>query len=37
MDRITYVGNADVSAIEQLYAAYKSDTNNVDFIWQKFL
>jgi len=36
MDRITYVGNADVSAIEQLYAAYKSDPNNVDLSWQKF-
>ncbi|MFM7566838.1 MAG: 2-oxoglutarate dehydrogenase E1 component [Flavobacteriales bacterium] len=36
MDRITYMGNADVSAIEQLYAAYKINPSNVDLSWQKF-
>ena len=36
MDRITYVGNAELSAIEQLYTEYKINPKNVDLSWQKF-
>lgn len=36
MDRVTYVGNADVNAIEHLYQSYLKDPENVDLGWQKF-
>ena len=36
MDKISYVGNADVNAIEHLYNQYKQDPTNVDLSWQKF-
>jgi 2-oxoglutarate dehydrogenase E1 component len=36
MDKVTYVGNADVSAIDHLYQLYLKDTNSVDIGWQKF-
>ncbi|MES2588055.1 MAG: 2-oxoglutarate dehydrogenase E1 component [Bacteroidota bacterium] len=36
MDKVTYVGNADVSAIDHLYKSYKIDPQSVDLGWQKF-
>lgn len=36
MDKVTYVGNADVNAIEYLYAQYKLNPDNVDVGWKKF-
>ncbi len=36
MDKVTYVGNADVSAIDHLYKSYKNDPQSVDLGWQKF-
>ncbi|MNJ83598.1 2-oxoglutarate dehydrogenase E1 component [compost metagenome] len=36
MDKVTYVGNADVNAIEQLYQSYSKDPESVDIGWQKF-
>ncbi len=36
MDKVTYVGNADVNAIEHLYQSYSKDPESVDIGWQKF-
>lgn len=36
MDKVTYVGNADVTAIDNLYQSYLKDTESVDIGWQKF-
>jgi 2-oxoglutarate dehydrogenase E1 component len=36
MDKISYIGNADVNAIEYLYKSYQTDNNSVDIAWQKF-
>ncbi len=36
MDKITYVGNADVNAIDHLYTLYRQNPDNVDLGWQKF-
>lgn len=36
MDKISYVGNADVNAIEHLYNQYKQNPLSVDLGWQKF-
>lgn len=36
MDRVTYVGNADVNAIDHLYQSYCKDPESVDIGWQKF-
>ncbi|MDF3028394.1 MAG: 2-oxoglutarate dehydrogenase, subunit [Fluviicola sp.] len=36
MDKVTYVGNADVNAIEHLYQSYIKDPESVDISWQKF-
>ena len=36
MDKVTYVGNADVTAIDHLYKAYKQDPESVDIGWKKF-
>jgi len=36
MEKISYVGNADVNAIEHLYNQYKQNPSNVDLSWQKF-
>ncbi|HEX7357040.1 MAG TPA: thiamine pyrophosphate-dependent enzyme, partial [Ignavibacteriaceae bacterium] len=36
MDKVSYVGNADVNAIEGLYELYKKDPNSVDAGWKKF-
>ena len=36
MDKFSYVGNADVSAIEEMYQQYRKDPSSVDNSWQKF-
>lgn len=36
MDDITYIGNADVNAIDDLYRSYQKDPNSVDEGWKKF-
>jgi 2-oxoglutarate dehydrogenase E1 component len=36
MDKVTYVGNADVTAIDYLYKEYLKDPQSVDIGWQKF-
>ncbi len=36
MDKVSYVGNADVSAIDHLYKMYLHDNKSVDIGWQKF-
>ena len=36
MDKTTYVGNADVNAIDHLYKQYIKDSESVDIGWQKF-
>lgn len=36
MDKISYVGNADVNAIEHLYKMYQQDPESVDIGWKKF-
>lgn len=36
MDKVTYVGNADVNAIDHLYKSYIQDPESVDIGWQKF-
>lgn len=36
MDKFSYVGNGDVSAIENLYVQYKKDPASVDQSWQDF-
>lgn len=36
MDKISYVGNADVNAIDHLYKSYLADPESVDQGWQKF-
>lgn len=36
MDKVTYIGNADVSAIDHLYKSYLNDPESVDVGWQKF-
>ena len=37
MDKISYVGNADVNAIEYLYEQYRQNPENVDLSLNKFL
>jgi len=36
MDKVTYVGNADVNAIDHLYQSYSKDPESVDIGWRKF-
>lgn len=36
MDKISYVGNADVNAIDHLYSMYLQNPESVDIGWQKF-
>lgn len=36
MDRYSYISNADVGYLDQLYQNYKSDPHSVDPTWQKF-
>jgi len=36
MSDYSYISNADVGYIDQLYQNYKKDPNSVDLTWQKF-
>ncbi len=36
MDKVSYVGNADVNAIDHLYKMYLQNPESVDIGWQKF-
>jgi 2-oxoglutarate dehydrogenase E1 component len=36
MDKVSYVGNADVNAIDHLYKMYQQDPESVDIGWKKF-
>jgi 2-oxoglutarate dehydrogenase E1 component len=36
MDKVSYVGNADVNAIDNLYKMYQQDPESVDIGWKKF-
>jgi len=36
MDSYSYISNADVSYVDQLYQSYKKDPASVDISWQKF-
>lgn len=36
MDKVSYVGNADVNAIDHLYKMYRQDPESVDIGWKKF-
>lgn len=36
MDKVSYVGNADVNAIDHLYKMYLQDPESVDIGWKKF-
>ncbi len=36
MDSFSFLANADVAAISDLYESYKADQNSVDESWQKF-
>src|SRR5688572_22152170 len=36
MDKYSYISNADVGYIDQLYQSYKNDPASVELTWQKF-
>src|SRR5687767_4113861 len=36
MDKYSYISNADVGYVDQLYQNYKKDPASVDLTWQKF-
>ncbi len=36
MDKFSYISNADVGYLDQLYQSYKSDPESVDGTWRKF-
>lgn len=36
MDKFSYISNADVGYLDQLFQSYKADPNSVDATWQKF-
>jgi len=36
MDKFSYISNADVGYVDQLYQTYKKDPGSVDLTWQKF-
>ena len=36
MDKVSYVGNADLNAIKNLHKTYRENPENVDIGWQKF-
>ena len=36
MDQFSYISNADVGYLDQLYKNYKKDPASVDLSWQKF-
>ncbi len=36
MDKYSYISNAEVGYVDQMYQSYKTDPNTVDSTWQKF-
>jgi 2-oxoglutarate dehydrogenase E1 component len=36
MDMLTYLGNAEIDSVDELYHQYKSNPDSVDFGWKKF-
>jgi len=36
MDKFSFIGNSDVSAIDELYSQYQKDPNSIDVTWQDF-
>src|SRR5688572_12726521 len=36
MDKFSYLGNADVVAIDDLFTQFRKDPNSVDESWKKF-
>ena len=36
MDKFTFIGNADVNAIDDLYKRYQNDPSSIDQDWIKF-
>lgn len=36
MDKFSYIANAHVSYIDELYSSYKSDPNSIDQTWKEF-
>ena len=36
MDKYSYISNADVGYVDQLYQSYKKDPSSIDLTWQKF-
>src|SRR3954471_24435177 len=36
MDNYSYISNAEVGYLDQLYQSYKTDPSSVDLTWQKF-
>ncbi len=36
MDKYSYISNADVGYIDELYQSWKADASSVDITWQKF-
>lgn len=36
MDKLSYISNADITAIENIYEQYLINSDSVDFGWQKF-
>lgn len=36
MDKFSYLGNGDVTAVEELYKNYQNDPGSVEYGWQKF-
>src|SRR5690606_14842022 len=36
MDKYSYISNAEVGYVDQLYQNYKKDPSSVDVTWQKF-
>lgn len=37
MGNYSYVSNADVSTIDNMYASYKENPESIDYSWRKFL
>ena len=36
MNTLTYLGNAEIASVEEMYQQYKSNPDSVDYGWKKF-
>ncbi len=36
MDTLSYLGNAEIASVEDMYQQYRSNPNSIDFGWKKF-